>query len=135
MTNEIVAFAQARAKTAVRRVAVPTAFALTGGLFVLFALAGLFSALFFWMEPEHGPLAASLIVAAVALVLALLAFLPLALRRPPAPPPPPDPMPAQFVSLMARTAPNLAPRQLIVTAAVLGARLSSPGAAKRNSLD
>ncbi|MBV8106587.1 MAG: hypothetical protein JO223_18550 [Hyphomicrobiales bacterium] len=127
MTNEIVAFAQARAKTAVRRVAVPTAFALTGGLFVLFALAGLFSALFFWMEPEHGPLAASLIVAAVALVLALLAFLPLALRRPPAPPPPPDPMAAQFVSLMARTAPNLAPRQLIVTAAVLGVALVLTG--------
>jgi hypothetical protein len=127
MTNEIVAFAQARAKNAVRRAAVPTALALTGGLFVLFALAGLFSALFFWMEPEHGPLAASLIVAAVALVLALLAFLPLAFRRQPPPPPPPDPMVAQFVSLMARTAPNLAPKQLIVTAAVLGVALVLTG--------
>jgi len=127
MTNEIVAFAQAKAKTAVRLVAVPTAFALTGGLFVLFALAGLFSALFFWMEPEHGPLAASLIVAAVELVLALLAFLPLAFRRQTPPPPPPDPMVAQFVSLMARTAPNLAPKQLIVTAAVLGVALVLTG--------
>ena len=60
MTNQIVAFAQAQAKTAVRRVAVPTAFALAGGLFLLFAIAGLFFALFFWLEPEHGPAAASL---------------------------------------------------------------------------
>src|SRR5271165_723795 len=105
MTNEIVAFAQAKAKTAVRRVAVPTAFALTGGLFVLFAIAGLFSALFFWLEPEHGPVAASLILTAVALVLALLAFALLAFRRQPPPPPPQqDAMLPQFVSLMARAA-------------------------------
>jgi hypothetical protein len=78
MTNQIVAFAQAQAKTAVRRVAVPTAFALAGGLFLLFAIVGLFFALFFWLEPQHGPAAASLIVAAVALGLALVAFLPVA---------------------------------------------------------
>ncbi len=127
MTNEIVAFAQAQAKTAVRRVAVPTAFALAGGLFLLFAIVGLFSALFFWLEPQHGPAAASLIVAAVALGLALVAFLPVAFRRQPPPPPPPDPMLPQFVSLLARTAPSLAPRQLIVTAAVLGAALFLTG--------
>ena len=34
MTNEIVAFAQAQAKTAARRAAVPAAFALVCGLFV-----------------------------------------------------------------------------------------------------
>jgi len=31
------------------------------GLFVLFAVAGLFAALFFWLEPERGPAAAALI--------------------------------------------------------------------------
>ena len=74
MTNQIVAFAQAQAKTAVLRVAVPTAFALAGGLFLLFAIVGLFFALFFWLAPEHGPAAASLIVAAVALGLGVICF-------------------------------------------------------------
>jgi hypothetical protein len=128
MRNEIVAFAQAQAKTAVRRAAIPTAFALTGGLFVLFAIAGLFSALFFWLEPEHGPLAASLILTAVALVLALLAFLPLVFRRRPPPPPPrQDAMLPQFVSLMARTAPGLGPRQIIFAAALLAVALVFTG--------
>ena len=123
MTNELVAFAQAQARVAARRVAVPAAFALVGGLFVLFAVAGLFAALFFWVEPEHGPVAAALICAAIAVVLAILALLPLALKRRPAPQPPPEGALPQFVSLMAKTAPNLAPRQLIVTAALLGVAL------------
>jgi hypothetical protein len=127
MRDEIVAYAQSQVKTAARRVAVPAAFALTGGLFVLFAIVALFFALFFWLEPEHGPLAASLIVAAVALVLAVLAFLPLAFRPSPRPPPPPDPMLPQFISLMARTAPGLSPKQLIAAAAVVGAALFFTG--------
>src|SRR5271165_6641598 len=128
MANEIVAFAQAKAKAAVRRAAVPAAFALTGGLFVLFAIAGMFSALFFWLEPELGPVAASLILTAVALVLALLAFAPLVLRRQPPPPPPePDAMLPQFASLMARAAPGLGPRQLVVTAALLAVALVFTG--------
>ena len=126
--NEIVAFAQAKAKAAVRRAAVPAAFALTGGLFVLFAIAGLFSALFFWLEPDLGPFAASLILTAVALVLAHLAFAPLVLRRQPPPPPPPqDTLLPQFVSLMARAAPGLGPRQLVVTAALLAVALVFSG--------
>jgi len=127
MANEIVAFAQAKAKAAARRAAVPAAFALTGGLFVLFAIAGLFSALFFWLEPDHGPVAASLILTAVALVLALLAFAPLLLRRQPPPPPPQDAMLPQFVSLMARAAPGLGPRQLVVTAALVAVALVFTG--------
>jgi Putative Actinobacterial Holin-X, holin superfamily III len=131
MRNEIVAFAQAQAKTAVRRAAIPTAFALTGGIFVLFAIAGLFSALFFWLEPEHGPLGASLILAAVALVLALLAFLPLVFRRRPPPPPPQDAMLPQFVSLMARTAPGLGPRQIIFAAALVAVALVFTGRSQK----
>ena len=128
MANEIVAFAQAKAKAAARRAAVPAAFALTGGLFVLFAIAGLFSALFFWLEPDHGPVAASLILTAVALVLALLAFALLAFRRQPPPPPPQqDAMLPQFVSLMARAAPGLGPRQLVVTAALVAVALVFTG--------
>ena len=126
--NEIVAFAQAKAKAAVRRAAVPAAFALTGGLFVLFAIAGLFFALFFWLEPVYGPVAASLILAVIALVLALLAFAPLVFpRKPPPPPPQPDAMLPQFVSLMARAAPGLGPRQLVVTAALLAVALVFTG--------
>ena len=131
MTNEIVAFAQARAKTAARRAAVPAAFALVCGLFVLFAVAGLFAALFFWLEPEHGPVAAALICAAIALVLALLASLPLVFRRRRPPPPPNAGSLPQFASLMARTAPNLAPRQLIVAAALLGLALALSGRGKK----
>jgi len=133
MANEIVAFAQAKAKAAARKVAVRAAFALTGGFFVLFAIAGLFSALFFWVEPMHGPVAASLILTAVALVLALLAFAPLVFRRRPPPPPPQQDaaLLPQFVSLMARAAPGLGPRQLIVTAALLAVALVVTGRGER----
>src|SRR5260370_18660989 len=120
MQNEIVAFARRQATRAVRRAAVPAAFALAGAILFLFAVAGLFAALFFWLEPEHGPLAASLIVAVVALVLGLLALLPLVIKRPK---PPPDTTLPQFVSLMARSAPGLAPRQLILTAVLLALAL------------
>ena len=123
MTNEIVAFAQAQAKTAARRAAVPAAFALVCGLFVLFAVAELFAALFFWLEPEHGPVAAALICAAIALVLAILASLPLMFKRRRPPPPPYQGSLPQFMSLMAKSAPSLAPRQLIVTAALIGVAL------------
>jgi hypothetical protein len=131
MTNEIVAFAQARAKTAARRAAVPAAFALVCGLFVLFAVAGLFAALFFWLEPEHGPAGAALICAAIALVLAILASLPLLFKRRTQPPPAYEGSLPQFVSLMGRTAPNLAPRQLIVAAALLGVVLALSGQGKK----
>ena len=123
MTNEIVAFAQAQAKKAARRAAVPAAFALVCGLFVLFAVAGLFAALFFWLEPEHGLVAAALICAAIALVLAILASLPLMFKRRRPPPPPYQGSLPQFMSLMAKSAPSLAPRQLIVTAALIGVAL------------
>ncbi len=123
MSNEIVAFAKARAKTAVRRAAVPAAFAVIGGLFVLFAVAGLFAALFFWFEPEHGPIAASLICAAVAIVLAIVSLLPLMFKRRLPPPPPSEGALPQFVLLVAKAAPRPTPRQLIVTAALLGAAL------------
>ena len=126
MTNQLVALAQAHAKAAARRAAVTAAFALVGAVFALFALAGLFAALFFWVELELGPIAAALICAAVAIVLAILALLPLALKRRPrrAPPPAPEGALPQFVSLLAQTAPRLAPRQLLVTAALLGVALA-----------
>ena len=120
MIHELVALAETQAKTAARRIAIPTAFAVVAGLFVLFAVAGLFAALFFWFEPEHGPIAAALICTAVAIIMALLALLPLAFKRRPAARPQSEGALPQFVSLMAKTAPGLGPRQLIVTAALLG---------------
>jgi hypothetical protein len=121
MLNELVAVAEAQAKAAARRIAVPAAFAVVGGLFVLFAVAGLFAALFFWIEPDHGPIIAALICAAVALVLAILALLPLAFRRPAPPPPRPNNALPQFVSLLARTAPGLSLRQIAWAAVLIGA--------------
>src|SRR5260370_35587173 len=107
MQNEIVAFARRQATRAVRRAAVPAAFALAGAILFLFAVAGLFAALFFWLEPEHGPLAASLIVAVVALVLGLLALLPSVLKRPK--PPPATTLP-QLACLRPRSGPRFATR-------------------------
>jgi Putative Actinobacterial Holin-X, holin superfamily III len=131
MTNEIVALVQARAKNAVRSVAVPAAFAIVGILFVLFTIGALFAAFFFWLEPTRGPIVAALIVAAVALAIALLAFLPLVIKR--KPPPAPQQSDAalpQLVGLMARSAPSLAPRQLIIAATLLAAALVISGMGK-----
>lgn len=118
MNSEIVAFAQRQVTMAVRRAAVPAAFALVGAVLILFLVAGLFAALFFWREPSHGPLDASLILSAVALVLGLLALLPLVLKRRHRPPAPARTLP-QFVSRVARTSPGITRRQLIVTALLL----------------
>jgi hypothetical protein len=131
MTNEIVALVQARAKTAVRRVAVPTGFAVVGVLFLLFTIGALFAALFFWLEPTQGPIVASLIVAGVALVIAIVSFLPVLIKRKPPPAPPPsDAALPQLVGLMARSAPSLAPRQLIAAATLLAAALVISGVGK-----
>ena len=115
------------AEPAARRAGVRAAFAVVSGLFVLFAVAGLFAALFFLFEPERGPAAAALICAAIALVLAILASLPLMFRRRTPPPPRYEGSLLQFVSLMAKTAPNLAPRQIILTAALIGVALALSG--------
>lgn len=133
MTNEISAYVQGQVKTAVRRVATPAAFGLVAGLFVLFAVAGLFAALFFWFEPDHGPISASLICTAVALVLGIIASAPLLVGKRAPPPPPPDAMLPQFVSLMTRTAPGLGPRQIVMTAALVGVALvlSARGGVKK----
>ena len=124
MTRQIIAYLIAQAGPELRRALAPTAFVVAAGLFVLFAAAGLFAALFFWFEPAHGPIAASLLCAAVALVLALVAAAPLLLRRRPPPPPPQEAMLPQFVSLIAKTAPGLGPRQIIVAAALIGVALA-----------
>ena len=124
MLNELVALAEVQAKKAARRVAFQAAFALVGGLFILFAVAGLFAALFFWLEPDRGRIASALICAGVAILLAIIALLPFAFKRRRPTPPPPEPALPQFVSLMAKAAPGLGPRQLVVTAALLGVALA-----------
>jgi hypothetical protein len=124
MFKELVAFAQVQAKAAARSIIVPAAFALIAGLFALVAIVALFAALFYWIAPQLGPIGAALTCAAAAIVLAIAALLPVMFkRRPPAPQPAPEgPLP-QLVALMAKTAPNLGPRQLIVTAALIGVAL------------
>ncbi len=124
MPNEITAYVQSQIRTAVRKAVTPAAFAVTAGLFVLFAVAGLFAASFFWLEPEHGPIAASLICTGVALILGLVAAAPLLVGRRAAPLPRQQaPALPQFVSLMARTAPGMGPRQVAVAAALIEAAI------------
>ena len=132
MVNEIVAIAQQQAQAAIRRAAVPAALGVVALVLFLFALFALFAALFFFEMPIYGPLAAALIVAAVALVLALLAALLMRIGRRPKPPPADTTLP-QLVSLLAQSAPSLAPRQaawaavLLALALGLMARGSSAG--------
>jgi branched-subunit amino acid ABC-type transport system permease component len=100
-----------------RRAAVPAAFGLIAAILFLFAVGGLFAALFFWLEPLYGAPGAALITAAVAIMLGLLAIAAVAFKRRPQPAPVPDAMLPQFVSLMAQGSSNRSRR--IAVAAVL----------------
>jgi cytochrome c biogenesis protein CcdA len=127
MGNELVAlaqhFARRQAQTAMRRAARPAAFGFAAAVLFLFAVAGLFAALFFWLEPLYGPAGAALITAAVAFVLGLLAIAPLAFKRRPRPAPAPDGMLPQFASLIAQSASSSSPRQTVVAAFLLAVAL------------
>jgi len=121
MQTEFSAFAQQQAKAVVGRVARPAALGIVAGVFFLLAVAALFSALFFWLEPLYGPPIAAVIVAAVALVLGFLTTLPLMVKRRPQPAPAPASgatLP-QVVSLLAQSASSLGPKQSALTALVL----------------
>lgn len=125
--NQIAAIAEQQAKAAFGRIARPAAFAIVAGVFFLFAIAALFYALFFWLEPLYGPPLAAVIVAAVALVLGLLTTLPLMVGRGPEPAPAPTSAPGatlpQVVSLLAQGASSLGPKQSALTAVVLAVAL------------
>jgi Putative Actinobacterial Holin-X, holin superfamily III len=126
MRNDIVGlaqqYAQQKAQTAAKRIAVPAAFGLIAAVFFLIVVIALFAALFFWLTLLYGPTTAALIVAAVALVLGLIALLPIMVRRQPAPPPP-APNPPQFASLLAQTAPALALKRPLLSALLLAVAL------------
>jgi Putative Actinobacterial Holin-X, holin superfamily III len=126
MRNDIVGlaqqYAQEKARTGVKRVAVPAAFGLVAAVFFVIVVIALFSALFYWLTSLYGPITAALLIAAVALVLGLIALLPLVVGRRPAPPPPP-PNPPQFASLLAQTAPALALKRPLLSAFLLAVAL------------
>ncbi len=126
MQNNIVSFAQQyaqeKARTAVKRVAIPAAFGLIAAVFFVVVVIALFAALFYWLTSLYGPITAALLVAAVALVLGLVALLPVVVRRRPAPPPP-APNPPQFASLLAQTAPALALKRPLLSAFLLAVAL------------
>jgi hypothetical protein len=126
MRNDIVGlaqqYAQQKAQTAAKRIAVPAAFGLVAAVFFLIVVIALFAALFFWLTSLYSPPTAALIVAAVALVLGLIALLPIIVRRQPAPPPP-APNPPQFASLLAQTAPALALKRPLLSALLLAVAL------------
>jgi hypothetical protein len=128
MPNNIVGlaqqYAQQKAQTVAKQIAVPAAFGLVAAVLFLFVVIALFGALFFWLMSLYGPTTAALIVAAVALVLGLMSLLPLVVRRRPAPPPPaPSPTMPQFASLLAQTAPSLALKRPLLTAVLLAVAL------------
>jgi hypothetical protein len=128
MRNDIVGlaqqYAQEKAKTAVKRVAIPAAFGLVAAVFFVIVVIALFAALFYWLTSLYAPITAALLVAAVALVLGLLALLPLLIGRRPAPPPPaPSSTTPQFASLLAQTAPALALKRPLLSALVLAVAL------------
>jgi hypothetical protein len=122
MRNEIVALARQQAKAAARRAAVPAALGFIAAVFFLFAAAGLFAALFFWLERLYGPPLAALIIAGVAFVLGLITMALVALRRPKPAPPLPATLP-QLAAILAQGAPPLSPRQTAVTAFILALAL------------
>jgi hypothetical protein len=126
MRNDIVGlaqqYAQEKAQTAAKRIAIPAAFGLVAGVFFLVVVIALFAALFYWLTSLYGPITAALLVAAVALVLGLIALLPVVVRRRPAPPPP-APNPPQFASLLAQTAPSLALKRPLLSAFLLAVAL------------
>jgi hypothetical protein len=71
---------------AVARRALAVAIAgLVAAVLLLFAFAFGLLALFFWLEPAHGPVVAALLTGALALVLALVALLAAKLSGNPAP--------------------------------------------------
>ena len=128
MRNDIVGlaqqYAQEKAQTAVKRVAIPAAFGMVAAVFFLVVLIALFAALFLWLTSLYGPITAALIVAAVALVLGLIALLPIMVGRRPAPPPPaPNQTTPQFASLLAQTAPALALKRPLLSAFLLAIAL------------
>src|SRR3984885_7591571 len=126
MRNDIVGlaqqYAQQKAQTAAKRIAVPAAFGLVSAVFFLVVVIALFAALFFWLTSLYGQTTAAFIGPAVALVLGLMALLPIVARRRPAPPPP-APNPPQFASLLAQTAPALALKRPLLSAFLLAVAL------------
>ena len=125
MRNDIVGlaqqYAQEKVQTAAKRVAIPTAFGLIAAVFFVIVVFSLFAALFYWLTSLYGPITAALVVAAVALVLGLIALLPIVVKR--QPPPPPAPNPPQFASLLAQTAPALALKRPLLSAFLLAVAL------------
>ena len=127
MRNDIVGlaqqYAQQRLQIAAKRIAIPTAFGVVAAIFFLIVVTSLFAALFYWLASLYGPVTAALIVAAVALVLGLIALLPVVVGRRPAPPPPaPISTTPQVAALLAQTAP-LALKRPLLTAVLLAVAL------------
>ncbi len=127
MRNDIVGlaqqYAQEKAQTAAKRVAIPATFGLIAAVFFVIVVLSLFAALFYWLTSLYGQITAALTVAAVALVLGLIALLPIVVKRQPAPPPAPSQ--PQFASLLAQTAPALALKRPLLSAFLLAVALGT----------
>lgn len=132
MIGDLVNLLGQQARASIRGAAAPAIFLLVAAGFALLGAAAMFIAVFFWLAPAYGPVAATLAVAALAFVLALAAALPVLLRkrRPPPSQPTPNLMPT-LIAALPEVARALGPRTLavgaVLAALVLGFAARSPG--------
>jgi hypothetical protein len=136
MIGDLVHLVGDRARASIRGAATPAIFTLLAVGFVLLGVAAIFVALFFWLAPAYGPVSATLAVAALAFVLALVAALPVLFRKRRAPPPPaPDLLPT-LIAALPEVARALGPKTLavgaVLAALVLGFAARPPGDKKQD---
>jgi hypothetical protein len=138
MIGDLVKLAGEQARASIRGAATPVIFILVAAGFVLLGAAALFIALYFWLAPAYGPVAATLAVALLAFLLALAAALPVLLRKRRAPPPAP-PLPnllPTLISALPEVARALGPKTLavgaVLAALVLGFASRPPGDKKQD---
>ena len=142
MIGDLVNLLGQQARASIRGAAAPAIFLLVAAGFVLLGAAAMFIALFFWLAPAYGPVAATLACAALAFGLALAAALPVLLRK--RRPPPSQPMPdlimpnlmPTLIAALPEVARALGPRTLavgaVLAALVLGFAARSSGDDKQD---
>lgn len=138
MWSQFVGLADAKARAWAQGLAVPALLALLCAIFAIVTIAGLFGALFWWLAPSQGHVAAALYVAGLAFFLAMSFMLPLLLRRrrKALPPPGASVQPASILpNLVAKTLPLLTPKQIVIGSALAALALGLAAMSRPSSED